>query len=167
MVIEDYLKRLDAHTHSTLRFVEGIPNDYLSIKFDNKWGILEILEHIYLTEKLVLFIVSRATENSSNEAELVGDKKLERVILGLRNKKIDAPDRLKPRGELKNIDEFKDWFLSNRTSLKDGIVSGKIVIDNRIQKHPVFGDMTITDWLNFILHHTQRHLEQINDIQKV
>ena len=165
MTIEGYLKKLDAHTYSTIRCIENIPADYFLIKFENKWGILENLEHIYLTEKLVFFIVSRSTENTSNQAEIVGDEKLERVILGLRKKRIDAPDRLKPKGELTTLNGFKELFVLNRNNLKEGIASGKIVIDNRIQKHPILGDMTITDWLNFILHHTQRHLEQIKDIQ--
>lgn len=139
MTPTSFIQNLDENTHKVLALLETIPEQEITVNYADKWGIAEQLEHIYLTEKLVLFIVSRPTDRVSEQAELVGNEKLERVIVGLRAKKIEAPERLKPKGEITTVAAFKQVFLQNRAVLKEGLGSGKIAIDGRKQNHPVLG----------------------------
>lgn len=164
MTPASFIQTLDKNTSEILAVLDSIPETEIAVKYNDKWGIAEQLEHIYLTEKLVLFIVSRPTNNVSEHAELIGNEKLQRVIVGLRKRKIEAPERLKPKGDITSAAAFREVFLLNRTALKEGLTSGKIVIDRRKQNHPILGEMTMQDWLNFIIHHTQRHIEQIKDL---
>ena len=40
----------------------------------------------------------------------------------------------------------------------------QLVIDNRVHKHPSLGEMTVSDWLWFMIRHTERHLEQVKEV---
>ena len=123
-----------------------------------------ILEHIYLTDKIVIAIINRPTEKLHTDEEFIGNEKLKRWLVEKQAKKVKAPEMLEPKGDLKDVATFEKVFLAQRNLLKHQIEKGEIVIDNRIHKHPMLGEMTISDWLYFLIHHTQRHLEQAKEL---
>ena len=84
-------------------------------------------------------------------------------MIELRRRKVPAPEFLLPKGLIKNESEFVEKFLKQRGKLVDALENGKITIDNAITPHPLIGEMTKTDWLNFIVYHAERHLLQIKD----
>ena len=127
--------------------------------------MLEVLEHIYLTDRIIHTIVSRPSDDKSSSEEIIGDDKMKNILVEQRtSKKVSAPEILKPKGSIKDLDTFENIFLAQRKAFKEDIVAGNIIIDNRIHKHPLLNEMTIADWLNFTVHHTQRHIEQIKEI---
>ena len=107
--------------------------------------------------------MSKPSENESKTTEIVGRNKLETILVEQRNKKQQSPELLKPKGDFKNLTDFNSAFLTLRNTMKNGLSTGKIRFDNRIHNHFLLGEMTITDWLNFILFHTERHLKQIEE----
>lgn len=164
MNVNAYINRLDESTNSTLNLVRSISAQQLAYQVPGKWNILQTLEHICMTEKLVHGLLKRPSQIAAETTELVGDDKLKRLLVDLRARKLEAPGMLLPKGQLTSISGFEFVFVSTRKLLKENLLSGDIVIDNRVHKHPVIGEMTISDWLNFTLQHTQRHLEQLKDI---
>jgi hypothetical protein len=81
-----------------------------------------------------------------------------------RSHKIKAPETFQPKGKLKSVAEFETTLKKMRETLRDNIESGKLIVDDRIFKHPTLGEMTVTDWLHFIPLHASRHMDQIRDI---
>lgn len=75
-----------------------------------------------------------------------------------------APEALLPKGEVTDVDAFKKRFQEQRKELKEDIENGKLIIDNRTRKHPRLGEMTVSDWLYFLISHTERHVEQIGEL---
>lgn len=88
------------------------------------------------------------------------------MVVGFRTNRLVSPEILRPKGNIADVATFEKMFVEQRELIKQDLRSGKIIVDHRVHKHPFLGDFTISDWLNFLIYHTQRHLEQIKDILK-
>ncbi len=160
MNTQNYFATLDDNTNAVLQLAKSSTTAQLSHIEKGKWNVLQILEHIYLTDKIVIAIISRPTEKLHTNEEFIGNEKLKLWLVEKQTTKVKAPEMLEPKGDLKDIASFEKIFLTQRNLLKQQIEKGQITIDNRIHKHPMLGEMTISDWLYFLIHHTQRHLKQ-------
>ncbi|WP_172441818.1 DinB family protein [Formosa algae] len=161
--MEKYIKELEQNANKLLETVKEYSIEKLTEKSGSEWSLLEILEHIYITDKVIYSIISKPSDKESKAKELFGQNKLEIILIDQRDKKIQSPDFLHPKGHFKNLSDFNSEFIDLRNSLKNDLITEKVKIDNRIHNHPLLGEMTITDWLNFILFHTERHLKQIEE----
>lgn len=158
-----FIARLDNNTKEMSALVSRLSPYQLSFKENGKWNVLEILEHLYLTDKIIIAIISTPSENVHTAEDIHGKEKIRTILVDGRNKKIASPEPLKPKGLFPDVVAFEKAFFQQRETLKNSLRRGDITIDNRIHKHPFLGDMTISDWLNFIIHHADRHIEQIKD----
>lgn len=160
----DYFQTLDQNATEVMTVLNSCTEKELNYSEANSWNILNILEHILLTEKTVISLSFHSIEKKSDKEELFGAEKLNKIIVKLRARKVKAPEFLQPKGEITSIFQFKEEFTLNRERLKKGISSGRIIIDNSVYPHPYLGEMTIRDWLNFIPAHTKRHIYQIHEL---
>ncbi|WP_420572745.1 DinB family protein [Kordia sp.] len=165
--MEKYINYFELNTDKLLETIKGYPIEKLTKKNGSEWNVLEILEHIYITDKVIYSIVSKPSESESKTTEIVGQGKLETILVDQRNKKLQTPELLKPKGHFQNLTDFNSAFSTLRNTIKNDLATEKIRLDNRIHNHFLLGEMTITDWLNFILFHTERHLKQIEDRMKI
>ncbi len=163
MIAAQYIARLDQNTQQTLQLIKSIEPKLLLLKKENEWNVLEVLEHIYLTDRTVYRVLSRSSNKTAEKAERFGDEKLNRLI-AVSTKKMEAPDYIKPKGLFHTIGAFEEAFLRMRNTLKTDLTTGTLRIDNRVYQHPVLGEMTVSDWLLFLLYHTNRHLAQIRKV---
>ncbi len=162
MDINSFIVRLDNTTKSILQLVKSLTSPQLAFKEDGKWNILEILEHICITDKIIMIVISRPSESTHTTEDIYGARKI-KAMMDERDKKILSPESLRPKGIFSDVFVAEKAFLQQRDTLKNSLRAGDIIIDNRIHTHPFLGEMTIGDWLNFIIHHTERHIEQIKD----
>ena len=155
---------LDDNTQELLKIVMACSPEKLAYHKPNTWSILQILEHITIADTIVFFLLREPSEATSDSGEIYGNEKLKKIVVDFRTrKKVEAPVSLQPQGKFTEISAFEKTFLRGRNLLKHDLASGKIKVSNSTHKHPYLGEMTISDWLNFILHHTQRHMEQIKE----
>ena len=158
-----FITRLDDNTKEILQLVKSLTSSQLAFKKDGKWNVLEILEHLYLSDKIIMTIISKPSENIHATEDIYGTRKIKAILVDERDKKISSPEPLKPKGIFSDVFVAEKAFFQQRDTLKNLLRADGIIIDNRIHKHPLLGEMTISDWLNFIIHHTERHIEQIKD----
>jgi quinol monooxygenase YgiN len=161
MNINDYILNLDMTQNDLFKSLNSFTAQQLTSKENEEWCILEIIEHILITEKTILHIIRNSSSELSPTDELIGGQKIHHNLITLQNQKIPTLESLKPRGEIQDLNTFEKLFSTHRKIFTDDLRKGKISIDNRIFKHPYLGKMTVVDWLNFLLYHTQRHLNQI------
>jgi len=164
MDITAYFHLLDNNMQDTLQLVKGCTETQLHFKKEEQWSIMEVLEHISKSDTIVSSFLLKPFDATAEHEELWGQKRLTRAIVDRIDQKVKAPESMQPKGELKDIAAFEKLFLQQRNLLKQNIQSGIIVIDKRVRKHPLLGEMTISDWLYFIPLHAQRHLQQIKNI---
>ncbi|NVK33544.1 MAG: DinB family protein [Rhodobacteraceae bacterium] len=161
--MEKYINHFDQNTDKLLKTIKDYPIEKLNAKNSSEWSVLEILEHIYITDQVIYSIVSKHSDIESKTTEIVGRDKLETILVDQRNKKLQTPELLKPKGHFKNLTDFSSAFSTLRNTIKSDLTTEKIRFDNRIHNHFILGEMTITDWFNFMLFHTKRHLQQIEE----
>lgn len=159
-----FIERLDQSTNTILQAAKACPPEQLQVNNEGKWSMLDIIEHLYLTDKVIFTIISRPSETIHADSEIIGNEKLHKILVERRSHTIIAPEILQPKGVINDLDTLLDFFVSQRNTLKNNLLSNKLIVDNRVHAHPFLGAMTIADWLNFTTHHTQRHLEQIKDL---
>jgi hypothetical protein len=165
--ITDYIATLEKNSQEAIEFVGACTKEELAYTPEDKWSILGIMEHILLTERLILTFLMKRPDRVAETDEIVGYEKLNKLIVQFRARKIKAPEMLHPKGDIGSAAEFGEKFLKQRELLKNCIATGRIVIDNGIHKHPFLGEMTIRDWLNFIPLHARRHLDQAAELLAV
>ena len=161
----EYIEALNKNTAHALSIARQIP-DYHKKSIQGGWSIIQILEHIYMVDRVCHLIVQKPSDRHSENLENFGNRKLNDILVIKRETKINAPELLQPNGAVQNPEAFEQLFLEQRNLLKQEIKQNIILMDQRIHKHPFLGEMTITDWLYFIIHHTERHLQQIIDIEQ-
>ena len=165
MDIKDLISRLNDTTDDILQIAKTCSVEQLSFKEGESWSISEILEHLLITDRVVYEILSRPSSNMNPSAEIIGNEKMKKLMVDQRTqRRVVSPETFKPKGEMTDLNTFEKTFLVQRERLKNDLTTGKIVVDNRINRHPFLNEMTITDWLNFTVHHSQRHVDQIKDI---
>lgn len=160
MDFQKYCQDLQNNTEQFVGYLQANVSAEQGIaKPQNGWSVLEIVEHIFLTEKVITKVIQTEGEPTDKD-ELFGNGKMEHLLMK-RDVKIDAPEFVKPRGLFSQVEEALDAFQAQRTYLIQLINNGKITADNRAFKHPFLGDMTVADWLYLLIHHASRHQLQI------
>lgn len=163
MTNSDAIEKLEDNLNDILIVANNCPLSCHEKKQDGRWSILEIFEHIYLTEKIVHKLLLKEAIKENEYEEILGRAKLKKMLVNGRSYKIIAPAYLTPLGSFENLNLFFNEFSRERNTLIQDVRLGKIVMDNRVHNHPVLGDMTMSDWINFLIYHSIRHLEQVND----
>lgn len=163
MDIAKYLHDLDQNTAEIIQIARQFPHTQLNVSPNNKWSVLQMLEHIILVDRICHAIISRSPDKLGNNPEILGDEKIYKMVVEQKDTNIMTPALLQPKGEIKDLAAFENVFLSQRNELKKDIQNQKIRIDNRVYNHILLGELAISDWLYFIIRHTQRHINQLRD----
>lgn len=164
MDLDKFLEQLDKNSEATFKLVQDCTTVQLHYPPSSRWSIMQVLEHVCITEKLVGNLLLTPFETVAPGHTVLGEEKLRKLIVRDTEHKVKAPESLQPKGEITDIQTFERTFLYQRNQLKKNLLTGQIVIDNRSRKHPFLGEMTVSDWLYFIPFHNERHQAQISSI---
>lgn len=80
MDISTYIQHLDRNTAGILQIVKSCSSSQLTMKKDDKWSIIEILEYICVTDKVIYSIISRSSDNINQTNEIVGEENLIQIL---------------------------------------------------------------------------------------
>jgi len=130
---------------------------------ENTWSVAQVCHHLYLAEKSFVHGINYALKQKDSPE--VALKPIDRI--SDRTKKIDAPHFVIPSEEPFEIHHILNMLKESRTMLLN--VLNKIETDSILReksaKHPLFGILPLTQWIELIYLHEQRHIEQINEIK--
>ncbi|MCC9024205.1 DinB family protein [Bacillus nakamurai] len=127
-----------------------------------EWSVREVLDHLKKIDETAHTLLSeQAMEAPLKETE---EKPLE--MAEDRTNKRTAPPHLAPEQERKSIVEMKEELDVARQHLTAVIASLKEEDFERVLPHPVFQELTIRQWIDFIGHHEKRHINQIEEIKQ-
>jgi hypothetical protein len=133
------------------------------------WSILECLEHVFLVDVSVSRVIESPAEKTENtKTELLGEGKLNHILVDKREThKVVAPEFASPTGRFKTIEEAKQNINAVINKIIDHLNTHKIEEETQIINHFRLGEMTKTDWIHFLIHHTNRHIVQIEEVKKL
>ncbi len=161
---ETYANRIDANTALIIEEIAKFPVERLDVESGKEWTLIEVLKHLYLTDKLVIDLLRSTAKSFAPTSEIFGRSALRSILVGDQNHNIMTPDVLLPLGPNHGLDVHLSQFIEQRRNLTSCILKGKVKIDNGIHKHPVLGTMTGVDLIHYLVYHTLRHTKQIRRI---
>lgn len=129
---------------------------------EGKWSIQQILEHLSVTEKGVLFMGQGQTTETDRDPSIIIHKV--RDFLSDYTNKRSAPVPVRPPGEDKPMSEFLDIIEQSRSAFIEQAETHGWHKTLDAFPHPLSGVMTRLEWLYFHIYHTERHLHQIKQI---
>jgi uncharacterized damage-inducible protein DinB len=137
------------------------------------WCPEELAEHLALVEKSITAVVERLLRKSEelNMPPPPGGKieppvKFPSAVRKTEMNKVEAPDRIRPRGGVPTGRSLQD-LKTSREYIKDMRPRMEAVSLSEAKfPHPVMGELDLYQWLLFIAEHEARHLAQIENILK-
>lgn len=129
----------------------------------DKWSILEIVEHLVLSERVV-FGPLDALEQRTPRARSLGNRALYWVVMFIL--RFDIPVKvpsaaLLPEGARSVESLWTQWEASHAALRRSVEASDTRVRRHALFSHPVAGPMTMADTLRMLEVHLDRHIRQI------
>jgi hypothetical protein len=131
------------------------------------WSILECAEHIHLVNAGIAQLLQKPgpETNENMVSELFGESKMNHLLVTKRAAKQVAPDVVSPKGIFKTAEEATRAIHKDIHVILHLLNTKDFSQETFIIHHPRLGNMTKTDWLYFLIAHTERHLYQIEEIK--
>ena len=148
-----------------LRHIETLTNRQLNeVVQEGVWSIAQNLEHLYLLEMSVAKGIRHA--KSHGEVKPVKEKPIHLTVD--RTTKVSAPPYLEPSNGFQTPEELKGKLAQSREFLLQTIAHlTEQEMDEKSFRHPVFGTLSIRQWIVFVGHHEERHRLQIEEIKQL
>jgi uncharacterized damage-inducible protein DinB len=146
-----------------LQSVLGLTDSQLNDKPTGKWSIMQVLEHLYLLERLIVHQMSKVM--LSEEETAIEDKPINRIMD--RTNKFVAPSYVTPSDNFTTLTTIQEKLLKSRSALEvfiDDADEEKLL--KRSITNPVLGPLNLKQWVEFIGWHEKRHLAQIEEIKE-
>ncbi|NML64118.1 DinB family protein [Hymenobacter sp. RP-2-7] len=165
MTVPQYLAALAANTQTTINLARQYSPAELSFRSADDCSIADLLEHICLVDGRTLHLLSSQSGPVAPIKEIYGDKNLHRILVDYKElPRLTELETAALTGLATTPAAFERCFLAQRQQLDSQLASGQLLITNQAHKHPYLGEMTVTDWLYYLLHHTTRHLHDIREV---
>jgi uncharacterized damage-inducible protein DinB len=146
-----------------LMSVTGLTDVQLNQKPAGKWSIAQVLEHLYMMERSIVYKMTTAM--ASDEEAPVEDKPIH--LTPNRANKVVAPAFVMPSEEFKTLIVIQEKLRESRASLEAFVAQANVEkMLKRSFQHPVYGPIHLKQWIEFIGWHEKRHLEQIEEIKQ-
>lgn len=150
---------------SLLKSVEALTNQQINeVIAKDTWTIAQNLEHLYLIE----IAVAKGIKDAKSQAENKAVKEKPIHVTVDRSMKVPAPSYLEPTTNFLTLEELKNKLTQSREGLLQTIMT--LTDQDRNEKsfeHPVFGTLSIQQWIEFVGYHEERHLLQIEEVKQL
>lgn len=161
------LALLDADRRSLLAAANRVPEaDRQRRPTDGTWSVAEVLEHLAGVEQSVAKLIAiRGREPvPPNQPARATDADAGLVRLRVRERRIQVPDALGPKGDISAAQAIAALADSRAALLEAANAADPVALEQRTYHHREIGRLTLQDWLAFIAHHEARHTAQIEEI---
>lgn len=160
--LENLLQSLHATRSTLLSEIEMLNDTEINVKpRRDKWSMMQILHHLHLVEQFVTSSLVYALHKK--EKKVVPLKDLQSVLN--RTYKKEASQQVQPTETLMKKQQGIQLLEHSRAELLHALQSvtdEKELLENSL-KHPVFQELNLYQWVQFLDLHEQRHLTQLKE----
>ncbi|MGD6819048.1 DinB family protein [Metabacillus sp. 84] len=130
----------------------------------DQWSIGQVVDHLQKMENIVLKNLKESIPDA--EEKVVEEKQLE--IVTDRSRKVPAPDYVAPRSAPIDRVETITALEEARRDLTQftELLKEDFDLTKRALKHPVLGELSVKQWIEFVGYHEKRHLLQIQEVKE-
>ena len=157
------LECLEAGRLELLSAIEGMSDEEAAAKpADGGWSALEIVEHVAITEKLMLRRLAMQpvalVQEMSREREAVLYSRI-----ATRGRKVDAPESAQPKGRYATLGDATAAFLRTRERTLQWLEKCQFDLRSHAVEHPAVGPATVYEFVLILAAHAARHARQIRE----
>lgn len=139
------------------------PEAFVRRPNSESWSAAEVAEHLLIINKNLNYVMQA---DGSVIPDRAPDKKLSGLKEALANRanKFEAPENVRPTGTVHDQQELIACLQKQLQVLKQIIQEKELKEQCEVYAHPRVGRLTRLEWSYFIVYHTQRHCQQLEDI---
>src|SRR5262249_54882068 len=133
------------------------------------WSVLEILHHLHLVESQIAKLVTRSATQARAAGLRAEDSTasmltaMDRFAFQDRERKMEAPERVCPTGEL-SLPALRELLATSREAMRAALKEADgLALDQLQFPHPLLGALNLYQWILFVGHHEARHTAQITE----
>ena len=152
-----FIEEIDAATALLKKAVAAFSAEQFREAPGGKWSAALIVEHLLLVESSI----NKLFDLKGEEAGRLPSKKTDLIVMALGDdeKKFNSPEMHIPSGKYPDVSVVEDLAVI-RTQIKEKALATNP--DEMITiKHPALGLLTRLEWIQFLIHHSNRHARQI------
>lgn len=165
-------RRLLAKSHQGfLKAIEGFTRAQWTFKpAPDRWSIQECAEHIVIVEQVVQGeVIAKALAGPPDPLRRNEVKVTDGFILAAlpdRSHKVQAPERVAPKGRLSTRDPVLAAYEACRKPVEEQVETSPLDWRSRFGPHPLFGTLDLYQWILLAAGHTARHTQQIEEVKQ-
>lgn len=149
--------------------VDGLtPEQWTFRSADDRWTILEVAEHLALSEDFIRGAIEGALDGAAMTETAARGARHDRIISSFvvdRSRKFQAPEPVRPAAAFDDLETAMAAFDASRERSADLVGSARDLRAYQ-QHHPlVDGPLDAYGWVLFMSGHTERHTLQIEEIK--
>lgn len=144
--------------------ISGLDNQVINHKPSaDSWSIAEICHHLFLSEGVFTEAIVDGLKKKSYKHIIQKNIYLASDL----NKKFKAPKMVRPAKDPFKETDLLDKLFESRNHLLNVIFEqeDRSVFLRKKAKHPLFGDLSLDQWIELLSLHEQRHIEQIKNVK--
>jgi hypothetical protein len=135
----------------------------------DRWSIAETAEHIVVVEtgsgKLIRGkLLREAAAPEALAAARDGEDRIDARLVS-RATTFPAPEFVRPTGRWQTPREMIDVFEESRNATIDFLLTTAVDLTRYVAPHPALGPLDGYQWAYFLARHTERHVEQIDEVK--
>jgi DinB superfamily len=159
--IKELFQSLDDTTSEFLEIVFSFDEQEINTRPGGGWTPAQIAEHVTRSNNNITEEMSGEGKVCEREPDL-GVERIKAIFLNF-EKKLNSPEFILPTKEMY---ERETVVHELKTSIDRLLDVAKREDPFQIIHHAIFGDITRLETLYFVVYHTQRHIHQLQNIQK-
>ncbi len=136
----------------------------------DKWSIAETAEHVVVAEtgsgRLIRGKLTREPASAEALAATQGAEARIDSRLQKRDRAFPAPEFVLPTGRWQTAREMVAIFEESRTATIDFLLATELDLAGYAAPHPALGPLNGYQWAYFLVRHSERHVEQIEEIKR-
>lgn len=128
------------------------------------WSIAQVCHHLFLVERASI----KAIEIGLHNREQTGVEYQDLQFILDRTKKRKAPSIVEPDEGPFEVQLVLKWLHDARDRLTAllNTIENKAILEGKSFQHPVYGNLSLFQWVELLYLHEQRHIEQIKEIKR-
>lgn len=170
--LQSYLQRLDEAHAGFIEEISAYSREQRATSENNGWNMLQVMEHIIISEKGTFEYLKRKTSAAYTEIPLSdgeNEKSSQQLNAALvSDKRWAAPQVLPPPTGTQSLENMVAYWDRLREDLEHFLLGLQPEYYHRqIFKHPFSGRLDLFQTLEFLIHHIAHHRHQLKRIAGV
>ncbi|MFN2743985.1 MULTISPECIES: DinB family protein [Bacillus] len=143
--------------------LQGLSDEDLNKRpAEEEWSVQEVLDHLKKIDLMAAHLFKEKIQHAP--IKTIEEKPVK--IAEERSPKRKAPQHVEPERKNTDLLTIKAELDNVRTQLTSVIAAFQEEDFQRVLPHPVFKELTVRQWIDFIGHHEKRHIQQIQEIKQ-